>query len=108
MRAAAAAVVPLAALGLTACRSTWAQKPITPVAHLDLHRYMGRWYVIAAIPSRIERHDDDPVEDYRRMPDGSICTVFRADHVLPMRPCAVGVVRCDGACQARRRSFCGS
>ncbi len=77
MRSARAAVALIALLGLAACASTAAQRPITPVAHVDLSRYMGRWYVIAAIPTRIEREDYDPVEDYRRMADGSICTVFR-------------------------------
>ena len=77
MRGAPASVALLAVLGLAACRSTAAQRPIIPVAHVDLSRYMGRWYVIAAIPTRIERRDFNPVEDYRRMADGSICTVFR-------------------------------
>lgn len=67
----------LVALGLAACRTTMAENPIQPVAHVDLSRYMGRWYVIAAIPTRIERDDYNPVENYRLEPDGSICTVFR-------------------------------
>ncbi len=68
----------LAGLLLAACGTlASALPPIPPVAHVDLSRYMGRWYVIAAIPTAIERDDYDPVETYRREHNGSICTVFR-------------------------------
>ncbi|MDE2338450.1 MAG: lipocalin family protein [Gammaproteobacteria bacterium] len=77
MKAARAALVLLAALSLAACRTLAAEKPIPPVAHVNLKRYVGRWYVIAAIPTHIERDDYNPVENYRLEPDGSICTVFR-------------------------------
>ncbi len=77
MRAARAAAALLAALGLTACRTLAGEKPIPPVADVSLQSYVGRWYVIAAIPTQIERDDYNPVENYRLEPDGSICTVFR-------------------------------
>ncbi len=77
MRAARAATALLAALGLTACRTIAGEKPIPPVADVSLQSYVGRWYVIAAIPTQIERDDYNPVESYRLEPDGSICTVFR-------------------------------
>lgn len=77
MRRFGIAVSLVAALGLTACRTRASEPPIPPVAHVNLARYMGRWYVIAAIPTRIERDDYDPVEHYWLEPDGSICTVFR-------------------------------
>jgi apolipoprotein D and lipocalin family protein len=67
----------LALLSLSACHGAAADKPIIPVAHVNLKRYMGRWYVIAAIPTSIERNDYNPVETYRLQPNGSICTVFR-------------------------------
>ena len=67
----------VAALGMTACRTRASEPPIRPVSHVNLPRYMGRWYVIAAIPTRLERDDYDPVEHYWLEPDGSICTVFR-------------------------------
>ena len=54
-----------------------AAQPIQPVQHVDLQRYMGRWYVIASIPSRVERGGHNAVETYRLEPDGSICTWFR-------------------------------
>ncbi|MDE2272336.1 MAG: lipocalin family protein [Xanthomonadaceae bacterium] len=51
--------------------------PIRPVQQVDLSRYMGRWYVIASIPTRVERGEHNPVETYRLDDDGSVCTWFR-------------------------------
>ena len=44
-------------------------------------RFMGDWYVIANIPTFIEKGAHNAVESYRRDPDGSIATTFtfRAD-----------------------------
>jgi len=64
------------ALTLTACRTAMAERPIPPVSHVDLPRYMGRWYVIASIPTRFERDAYNAVETYERQPDGSILTTF--------------------------------
>lgn len=64
-------------LALVACRSAMAEKPIRPVRHVDLPRYMGRWYVIASIPTRFGRDGYDQVETYRLQPDGKIYTSFR-------------------------------
>jgi apolipoprotein D and lipocalin family protein len=63
--------------GLAGCRPAMAEKPIKPVTDVDLSRYMGRWYVIASIPTRFERNAYDAVETYRREPDGDIDTSFR-------------------------------
>ena len=38
---------------------------------------MGDWYVIAHIPSFVERHAYDAVESYALRPDGRIQTTFR-------------------------------
>ena len=65
----------LATSSLTACAGT--SDPIPPVRGVDLARYMGRWYVIASIPTRFERGGHNPVETYSRNPDGTICTWFR-------------------------------
>jgi apolipoprotein D and lipocalin family protein len=53
-----------------------AQPPIPTVAHVDLERFMGRWYVIASIPTFIERDAHNAVETYRRDADGTIATTF--------------------------------
>lgn len=50
--------------------------PITTAAEVDLERFMGRWYVIANIPTFIERGAHNAVETYSRAPDGSIATTF--------------------------------
>lgn len=69
----------LAVLGLGALLSACASTPpsIPPVASVDLPRFMGDWYVIAQIPTYIERKAFDSVESYRLDADGKIRTTFR-------------------------------
>jgi apolipoprotein D and lipocalin family protein len=50
--------------------------PIEPVAHVDLPRFMGTWYVIATIPTRFEKNAYNPVETYTLQADGSVYTQF--------------------------------
>lgn len=64
----------LAAGALGGCSSN---PPIAPVAQVDLKRFMGDWYVIAAIPSFPERNAYDAVESYALASDGTIQTTFR-------------------------------
>jgi apolipoprotein D and lipocalin family protein len=52
-------------------------KQIPPVDHVDVQRFMGDWYVIAQIPTRIEREAFDSVETYALREDGKIQTTFR-------------------------------
>lgn len=52
-------------------------KPVPAVASVDLPRFMGDWYVIAHIPSRIERNVYNAIETYSMRSDGRIQTVFR-------------------------------
>ena len=65
------------AAALAACHCARADRPIAPVSHVLLSRYMGSWYVIASIPTRFGSDAYNPVETYRLRPDGSICTSFR-------------------------------
>lgn len=51
--------------------------PIPAVAEVDLPRLMGDWYVIAHIPSRVEREAFNAIESYALRPDGRIQTTFR-------------------------------
>ena len=69
----------LAALGIGALLSVCASTPptIPPVASVDLPRFMGDWYVIAQIPTYLEREAYDSVESYRLDDDGKIRTTFR-------------------------------
>ena len=67
----------LCALGLLAlvgaCR---AHAPLAIEPHVDIPRFMGDWYVIACIPTRIERSAFAPKESYRLDPRGRVRTVF--------------------------------
>ena len=46
------------------------------VSNVDLDRFMGRWYVIANIPTFAERQAVNPVEHYRLNDNGTIETTF--------------------------------
>ena len=59
---------------LSACRSSHA--PLTTAPQVDLPKFMGDWYVIANIPTSIERGAHNAVESYRLDTDGSIATTF--------------------------------
>ncbi|KZC16886.1 hypothetical protein RHOFW510R12_03280 [Rhodanobacter sp. FW510-R12] len=61
-------------LNASACASEL--PPITPVAHVDLPRFMGNWYVIASIPTRFEKNAYDALEVYALKPNGDVATSF--------------------------------
>lgn len=65
---------------VTACAG---DPPIPPVAHVDLQRFMGDWYVIANIPTFLEKGAHNAVETYELQDDGTIATtfVFRKDGI---------------------------
>lgn len=46
------------------------------VDHVDLERFMGDWYVIANIPTFLEKDAHNAVENYALNPDGTIATTF--------------------------------
>jgi apolipoprotein D and lipocalin family protein len=46
------------------------------VPKVDLQRFMGDWYVIANIPTFIEKGAHNAIESYRLDSDGSIATTF--------------------------------
>ena len=50
--------------------------PIHTVPSVDLNRFMGDWYVIANIPTFIEKDAYNAVESYRLAEDGTIATTF--------------------------------
>jgi len=62
-----------AALFIAGCQSV---PTITTVDHVDIDRYMGDWYVIANIPTFLERDAYNAVESYSLREDGTIDTVF--------------------------------
>ena len=72
----AIALVVVAAVTLAGCASSGSDRPLATVARVDLERFMGNWYVIASIPTFIEREAFNAVESYRIDTDGSIATTF--------------------------------
>lgn len=62
-----------AVLLLLGCQST---KPITTVNRVDLERFMGDWYVVASIPTFIEKEAYNALESYQLNTDGTIATTF--------------------------------
>jgi len=65
----------LAALLLSACRNEQ-HPPLALADEVDLARFMGDWYVIANIPTYIEKDAYNAVESYRLSSDGTIETTF--------------------------------
>lgn len=51
--------------------------PIKPVANVDISRYMGKWYVIASIPTSFEKNAYNAVESYTLDKGGNVATSFR-------------------------------
>ena len=66
-------LVPL--MSLAACSGTL--PPVRSVAHVDLDRFMGDWFVIASKPTFIEQDAYNAVESYARAGDRQIATTFR-------------------------------
>ena len=52
-------------------------KPIYTVETVDLKRFMGDWYVIANIPTFIEKDAYNAMESYRLNEDGTVATTFK-------------------------------
>jgi apolipoprotein D and lipocalin family protein len=62
------------ALSILGCAS--ARPPMPTVERVDLERFQGDWYVLASIPTSIERGAHNAVESYRLAADGTIETTF--------------------------------
>ena len=69
----APSLIAMTALATSACSTT---STLQPVEYVDLERFMGDWYVIANIPTFIEKDAHNAVETYSRNEDGTIDTVF--------------------------------
>ena len=64
----------LACMLMTGCQTL---EPIYTVEAVDLKRFMGDWYVVASIPTFIEKDAYNAVESYRLDDDGTVATTFR-------------------------------
>ncbi len=66
----------LSSLGLSGCSTSQDFPPIPAPDRVDLSKFMGDWYVIANIPTVIEKQAYQAVERYQLDEDGSIATTF--------------------------------
>lgn len=64
-----------AMISINGCASSL--PPIKPVPAVDIHRFMGDWYVIASIPTHFEKDAYNAVETYKLDQDGDVATSFR-------------------------------
>ena len=70
------ALTTAAATMLIAIQGCQTMPPIHTVERVDLNRFMGKWYVIASIPTFIEKDIYNAVESYRLANDGTVQTTF--------------------------------
>jgi apolipoprotein D and lipocalin family protein len=63
-------------LGLAGCAATPKPVALRTVAHVDLTRYMGNWYVIANIPYVLENGKVASYDTYAPRADGRMNNVF--------------------------------
>ena len=73
-KAAASSAIVVLTLLLGACASRGPE--METVDYVDLDRFMGDWYVIANIPTFIEKGAHNAVESYRLDDDGTVATTF--------------------------------
>ena len=64
----------LPAMTLTACSAT---PPLQTVPQVDLERFMGDWYVVANIPTFLERDAHNAIESYKLVSPKRVATTFR-------------------------------
>jgi len=78
----------VAAVVLVACAASPERQvpPLALAASVDLPRFMGDWYVIAAIPTAFENDAHNPMERYRLEPDGTVATTFSFNKGAPDGP----------------------
>lgn len=63
-------------LGFTSCASTMKPPPLKTVAHVDLQRYVGDWYVFANIPYSLENGKVGTLDRYAMRSDGKMDNIF--------------------------------
>ena len=68
------ALLVVASLTLAACAGSGPE--METVDYVDLERFMGDWYVIANIPTFLEKGAHNAVETYEMNDDGTISTKF--------------------------------
>jgi apolipoprotein D and lipocalin family protein len=62
---------------ISGCETTEKRAPLKLVDHVDIPRFMGKWFVVANIPTFIEKGAHNATESYELANDGSIDIKFR-------------------------------
>ena len=62
---------------LSSCCTPMKQPPLKTVDHVDLHRYLGDWYVFAHIPYSLEKGKVGTLDHYAMRPDGRMDNIFK-------------------------------
>ncbi|MFC5577276.1 lipocalin family protein [Lysobacter niabensis] len=65
------------AAAFVVCACAHEPTPLPPVRQVELPRFMGDWFVIAHVPSRVERNAYNAVETYALDAKGHVQTTFR-------------------------------
>ena len=69
--------LPLYIAALVALSACSASPKLHTVSHVELERFMGDWYVVANIPTFIERQAHNAIESYELVDDKQVATTFR-------------------------------
>lgn len=81
------AIAPVAAaLGGCATMPSGQLPPLTLASHVDMQRFMGDWYVIANIPTFLEKGAHNAKDHYELAADGTIPTTFTYNAGAPNGP----------------------
>jgi len=70
-------VLPLASCSSPMASSKKSSSAPATVAHVDLPRYMGEWYVIANVPYFLEKGKVASSDIYRMRPDGKMDNIYQ-------------------------------
>jgi apolipoprotein D and lipocalin family protein len=65
-----------AAFALAACAAS-GKRPMQTFPEVDMPRFMGDWYVIASIPTFVEKGAHNAVESYAINRERTVATSFR-------------------------------
>lgn len=68
-------ITSLAVIAIAGC-ATSHESPMPTVPHVELTRFMGPWYVIASIPTFLEKGAYNAIESYALNADGTIAVTF--------------------------------
>ena len=61
---------------LTSSSCTIQNNELRTIDYLDIEKFMGDWFVIAVIPTFLEKDIFNAIENYTLNPDGTISTEF--------------------------------